>query len=318
MSQYNNNKLTGVSGSTQLLFVQKEIKNIQKNPTLNNTTEFIIDDSDISRFNMIIKPFEGLYQGISVPFELTVPQDYPAQGHPITARCLENIYHPNIFAHGRLCLKYDGIGNLDTGFKESLENLVVAVNYLFAHPSNYGYDGEIMPEHMILLINKNLEAYKNRIKADKLPKSENDPVYKMQEIYGDTINHTLNIIKDWRTYFPEAVYKKEVKKDRYYVFTLGGRKIMDMALLEDVLSQIIRDPRFRFDVVANLTFSKDLLNIKKLTEPITPYSITLSKYKRIIYPNDTEYDPVNSCFNPKLKFEELFDTNYRSGTKTPW
>lgn len=297
-------RINGVSRGEQLLFVQREVRDILKNSDLNKTTDFVIDDSDISKFIMIIKPIEGLYEGLSIPFELSVPENYPWPGAPINARCLENIYHPNIFEKGRLCLKYDGIGNLGVGYKETLENLVVAINYLFMHPENYDYDGNAMPEHMKATIKKNVEAYKNRVKVDKIPKTQDDPVYKMQEIYGENINNSLSKIKDWYTYFPD-VCSREIKKARYYMFTLGGRKIMDMARLEDVFSQIIRDPRFRFDTVASLAFTKDPITIKNLTEPSSPHSVLLSKYKRIIYPDNLVYDPINSCYNPQIRFVAL-------------
>lgn len=297
-------RINGASRGEQLLFVQKEVRDILKNPDLNKTTDFVIEDSDISKFIMIIKPVEGLYESLSIPFELSVPQNYPLPGSPIEARCLENIYHPNIFEKGRLCLKYDGIGNLGVGYKETLENLVVAINYLFMHPENYDYDGNVMPEHMKATIKKNVEAYKNRVKVDKIPKTQDDPVYKMQEIYGENINNSLNKIKDWHTYFPD-ICSREIKKARYYMFTLGGRKIMDMARLEDVFSQIIRDPRFRFDTVANLAFTKDMITVKNLTEPATPHSVLLSKYKRIIYPGELLYDSLSSGYNSLINFETL-------------
>lgn len=297
-------RVTGVSRGEQLLFVQKEIRNIMKNTDLNKTTDFVVDDSDISKFTMIITPIEGLYVGLSIPFELTVPQDYPLPGAPIDARCIENIYHPNIFEKGRLCLKYDTIGNLGVGYKETLENLVVAINYLFLHPENYGND---MPDDMKSTILKNIDAYKNRVKNSKIPKSQDDPMYKIQEIYGENINQSLSKINDWYTYFPD-VCSRNIKKSRYYMFTLGGRKLMDMAKLEDVFSQIIRDPRFRFDTVASLGYVTDVFAKKQLTEPSTPHSVLLSKYKRIVYPNDLMYDSINGAYNSEVNFNAIINT----------
>lgn len=278
---------------SQLLFVQKEIQSINNNPILNKTTEIIVDDSDISRFNVLIKPNEGLYVDLSIPFELTVPENYPAPGHPIIAKCLESIYHPNIFSGGRLCLKYDGIGSLESGFKESLENLIVALNYLFMHPENYGY-GDEMPENMKKTITENLEAYRKRVKVDKTIKivkdqdkknSSDHPLYKMREVYGTNINPSLEKIKDWITYFPIAC-TKGMKKSRYYMYTFNGRKIMDIETLENVLSQLIHDPRYHFDTISNISFTKNCYNISNLCMPATPHNVVLSKHKRLVYATD--------------------------------
>src|SRR5579872_3357449 len=146
----NSGKTDNVINATrgqQLVHVMREVKKIQEDPKLSKTTEFIIDEVNISKFVMVIRPIEGLYDGLTIYFELEVPTNYPAPGYPISVKCLDNIYHPNIFSGGRICLKYDGVGNFESGFKETLENLVVAVNYIFIHPSNYGY-GDNMPKHM--------------------------------------------------------------------------------------------------------------------------------------------------------------------------
>ena len=270
---------TGASRSEQLIFVQKEIRAILKNPDLNKSTDFIINDANISIFTMIITPVEGLYKGLSIHFELKVPEHYPMPGSPIDAHCLDVIYHPNIFEKGRLCLTYDGIGSFGAGYKETLENLVVAINYLFIHPGNYDYNNSVMPADIMTTIKKNVEAYKNRIKITTAKES----MYKMQEIYGENINHSLSKIKDWHTYFPE-ICSKEIKKSRYYMFTMDGQKIMDMIRME-CSSQIIRDPRFVFDTIANLAFTKSTISIKQLTTPESSHNILLSKCKRILYPD---------------------------------
>jgi ubiquitin-protein ligase len=311
-------QIINVPRNSQLLFVQKEINAINKNPILNKTTEFIIDDTDISRFNVLIKPNEGLYAGLSIPFELTVPVNYPAPGHPITAKCSENIYHPNIFSGGRLCLKYDGIGSLEFGFKETLENLIVALNYLFMHPENYGY-GTDMPDHMKETIKQNIDAYRKRMKAktkkdigDSLgPSSSEDeknaPLYRIREIYGTNINPSLEKIKDWFTYLPPSC-TKEVKKSRYYMFTFSGRKIMDLVTLEDALSQIIHDPRYRFDTCSNIAFTKNCSDIDTICTPDTPYSIILSKQKRLVYPTDINMNPMKGSFTTDVVFGALLSS----------
>jgi ubiquitin-protein ligase len=295
-----------VSRNAQLLFVQKEVNAINKNKILSKTTEFVIDESDISKFNVLIKPIEGLYSGLTIPFELTIPINYPAPGHPILAKCLENIYHPNIFSGGRLCLKYDGVGNFESGFKETLENLIIALNYLFVHPENYGY-GKNMPEEVKEIILKNIEAYKKKSKVinhktDSKNSSsfDNLPYYKMREIYGTNINSSLSEIKNWSTYFPPSCVS-DAKKYRYYVYTFAGKKIMDLATMEEILSQVIRDPRYKFSELTNIAFTKNQRNIIDACMPTTPHDVVLYKTKRLIYPSQIEMDLVKIKTNYSLE-----------------
>jgi len=296
--------IINVSRGQQLIHVMKEIKKIQEDSNLNSTTEFIIDEANISKFIMMIRPKEGLYTDLTIGFELVIPDNYPAPGHPIVAKCLENIYHPNIYSEGRLCLTFDGVGNLETGYKETLENLVIAVNYLFVHPGNYGY-GQDMPKNIYETIKKNVEQYRLRTKVDNVPKKGEDRLYKIKEIYDENINPTLVKIKNWESYFPSACLQ-DIKKSRYYMFTLGGRKVMDLAKLEDVISQVIRDPRFRFDTAPNIAFVEDEKTQQQIIAPTTPFSVVLAKFKRIVYPDDIVWDPINECFNSNTSFDKFF------------
>lgn len=304
MNSVGTDNIINVTRGQQLIHVIREVKKIQEDPKLNKTTEFIIDEANISKFIMIIRPIEGLYMDLTIYFELNVPIGYPAPGHPINVKCLDNIYHPNIFSGGRLCLKYDGVGNFDSGFKETLENLVVAVNYIFIHPENYGY-GSNMPKHMENTIKKNVDQYRTRIKMDKCPKQDSDKLYKMKEIYDDKINPSITCIKNWQSYFPSSCLE-DIKKSRYYIFTLGGRKIMDLAKLEDVLSQTIRDPRFRFDTAPNIAFMNNEITQQQVMTPSTPFSVVLAKFKRLIYPEDMKWDPINECLCSNTSFDNFF------------
>lgn len=297
-------KIINVSRGQQLGYVMREIRKIEQDPNLNTTVEFIIDEADISKFNIVITPNEGLYKDLKIYFELMIPEQYPAPGHPIQAKCLESIYHPNIYSGGRLCLTYDGVGNLESGFKETLENLVVAINYLFLHPENYGY-GEDMPQHTYDTIKKNVDQYRLRTKVDKIPKKESDNLYKVKEIYDETINASLTRVKDWESYFPSACLKS-IKKNRYYMFTLGGRKVMNLEKLENVMSQAIRDPRFRFDTAPNIAFMDDEKSQQEIIIPATPFSVVLAKFKRLMYPDDIVWDPINECFSSGVSFDKFF------------
>ena len=90
------------------------------------------------------------------------------------------------------------------------------------------------------------------------------------------------------------------------MFTLGGRKIMNLEKLENVISQVIRDPRFRFDTAPNIAFLDDEKHLQQIITPSTPFSIVLTKFKRILYPNDIIWDPINECFNSNISFDKFF------------
>ena len=296
--------IINVTRRQQLMFVLKEIKKIQMDPILNKTTKFIIDETNITKFIVLINPNEGMYMGIIISFELTVPTEYPAPGHPIKVKCLDSIYHPNIYLNGNLCLKYDGVGNLETGFKETLENLIVAINYLFVHPNNTGFDGIDMNINMQNTIKKNIDQYRLRTKLDKIPKKDTDRLYKSREIYCDTINPTLLKINNWISYFPKECIV-DSKKNRCYVFTLGGRKLMDLAKLEDVISNIIHDPRIIFETAPNIAYVIDEIDRRTLLAPLTPFTVVLTKFKRINYPDNIYWDSRNNCFNTQITFEQV-------------
>lgn len=305
----------------QLIFVTKEIQALQKNPDIAKTTKFELNETDLSKFIMIITPIEGLYMGLSISFELTVPESYPVPGNPINAKCLDTIYHPNIFDGGRLCLQYDNTGNFESGYKETLENLVIAINYLFIHPGNY----KILPENVKLTIKQNIDAYKKKeilvpfasskeeavFKMKQCFKPPETPIYRMEEIYDSHVNHSLLKIKDWHSYFPSAsINISTTNMSRYFMFTLGGKKIMDMAKLEDVFSHIIYDPRYHFDTVENLSMLSNPISLKLLVEPTHENGILLSKFKKIIYPDSLTYDPLNNCYSPNIHFNDLLSLEY--------
>lgn len=303
----------------QLIHVLKEIKTIENNSNLNKTTKFIIDESDISEFIMIIKPNEGFYKDIDINFKLTVPLEYPKPGSQIKPVCATVIYHPNIFEHGRICIQYDNIGNMESGFKETLENLVIAINYMFIHPNNYGYGVE-MPESVKTTIIDNVNAYRTRLKGVSFPKinsevkgvcfpkTNSDILYKTKEIYDKNVNITLQKYNDWQEYIPRSALIDK-KTERYYMLTLGGCKIMNIAKFEDVMSQIIRDPRFIFYNISDIKTMDSTKTSKDLLTPPTPFSIILSKYKRILYPKDILWDDILKAYKCNISFNNLLSND---------
>ena len=285
-------KIDNALRTKQLLFVLKEIKQIQSNEIFNHIT-FITNEADMSTFNIIIKPQEGLYKGLDIPFMLKVPDEYPAPGNPIVAKCLEDIYHPNIYSDGKLCLVYDSISNMETGYKETLENLILGVNYIFIHPDNYLQN--IMPDIMKKMIQKNIEEYKKR-------KFNTNKQKIVNEFYSDEYNDSLKKIPNWDTFFPEICYKIN-KNMRYYIFTLGGKKIMNLEKLETIISQLMRDPRCIFLEGKTLNVNDEI----DMAYAGDGRKIVLMKFQRIVYPNNIIFDNVNNKYYSGVDFDNFLD-----------
>ena len=286
---------------SRAIHVLKEIKQIEENDNLNKMVKFIIDEKDMTNFKAIIAPVDGLYQGLSFNFLFNVPFDYPMVGNPIVAKCLDNIYHPNIYTDGRLCLYYDWNGSMESGYKETLENLILGINYLFVHPANHGSD---IPKNIKETMEKNISEYR---KNDR----KNDKKYAMKEYYGD-VNQTLSNIKDWESYFPESCLKEHVRSRTYIITMSGNRKKMDILTLETVLSQIIRDPRYEFYVVGQLALIDDKYDMVDTMMPKNPNSITMSKIKRLVYPSDIKYNQIHELYDLNISLADFFNVKHKT------
>ncbi len=320
-----------ISRSKQILFVRKEIESIQKNDTYKNVVKFVLDDANGHEFIVIITPQDGLYKDISIEFLLTIPPNYPAPGNKIQVKCLEYIFHPNLYKNGSVCLTYDGIGNMENGYKETLNHLIDGLIYLFLQPGNQTENE--MSLSMKDMIIKNVEEYKKR---QIIKTKNNGSMYLIKEIYVNDINDSLKKLKGWESLFPKHIYEKKMQS-RNYVQTLSGR-FSQYVKFDDILSSIIHDPRFIFVnaidefMAGNITEQKmprgQLSYPRKIMTPITDNHIMVSKAKKIIYPTDISYSEsmkkyqINTlflgtestftpyqyvCFNIKIKSNHKFD-----------
>jgi len=320
MNRFTLDSAIHVSQGKQTIHVMKEIKKIENDPNLNKTTKFIINESNITSFIMLIEPFEGLYKGTSIPFRLTVPSMYPAPGNPIHAECIDPIYHPNIARDGKLCLHYDSVGDMESGYKETLENLVIGINYLFIHPGNY--TNENIPNDFKETVLANVKDYINKRNTltDERKKGNlinKDSKIKIQgkEHYGDSINQSLKKIKDWESYFPSRILNQKNKKStRCYVMTLNGQKTLDIARIDDVISQMIHDPRVIFTNISNCAYSD---NKYDFMVPKTPNNVIMTKLKRIVMPTSFHFNPILEYYNMNMSLIDLVDMANLKMKKTP-
>jgi ubiquitin-protein ligase len=302
----NNDSLIGISRGNQLLKVQKELSGCRNK--YREMIDFEIDDSDISKFIMIYRPPEGLYKGLVIRFQLTVPENYPLPGNQIDIKCLTNIFHPNIFTGGKLCLQLDGMGCYDEGYRESLENLILGVFYLFLHPNNMTSVELDRDNDLKQQIMKNVEDQKkqNMANSDSGKRS-----IRMKEIYSQNINNSLQKIIDQ---FPELIdsfpqkYFKIKNNTRFYIVTLGGVRIMDLIKLEEMTQQIFHDHRFIFRFISDNSIMFEHNDYK-----IEPNEIIFTKMREINHPYQITYDHMTKKYIMVSSYD-FFSTGEQVGT----
>lgn len=294
-----------INRGKQLMHVLKEVRAAQKNQDLAKTTEIEFKESDLSRYYVTITPVEGLYEGITIKFVLTVPQNYPAAGHPIQPKCLTDIYHPNLHSGGRVCLHLDGVGNFESGFKETLESLLYGLNYLFLQPGNVSADN--MKEKTRQTYVKNLEQFKIKKELEK----KNHTVT-IREFYSEDLNPSLSKVEDIDRYFPSVCMSRD-SLERYVIFTLGGKKEMSLAKIETIISQLMRDPRYEYVKVAAPRMyqsgSRIRSNEKSILAPAHSHQVTMSRFSKIVTPTDMilSYHRIRTS-DSKYQIGELYET----------
>ena len=71
---------------------------------LGKSTSIVFPDGKdkLLRFNITLRPEEGLYRGGAFTFTFVVPPVYPHE--PPKVKCITKVYHPNIDLDGNVCL----------------------------------------------------------------------------------------------------------------------------------------------------------------------------------------------------------------------
>jgi ubiquitin-conjugating enzyme E2 M len=84
----------------------------------------------IMRFDVTLRPDEGLYRGGAFLTSFAVPPGYPHD--PPKVRCLTKVYHPNIDVDGNVCLN---ILREDWKPVLTVTSIVYGLNFLFLAPN---------------------------------------------------------------------------------------------------------------------------------------------------------------------------------------
>ena len=98
--------------------LQRELKSFIKNPY--NEFSVNIKDGDLYKWDIcIFGPNDTPYEGGIFRAEMEFPKDYP--NHPPTMKFIDDVYHPNIYPDGKVCISilHDGVDEF--GYESSAE-----------------------------------------------------------------------------------------------------------------------------------------------------------------------------------------------------
>ncbi|KAJ9524532.1 ubiquitin-conjugating enzyme/RWD-like protein [Haematococcus lacustris] len=88
--------------SQAVLLLKKQLRELSKCP-VDGFSAGLVDDSNIFEWQVtIIGPPETLYEGGFFNARLTFPKDYP--NSPPTCRFTSEMWHPNVYPDGRVCI----------------------------------------------------------------------------------------------------------------------------------------------------------------------------------------------------------------------
>jgi len=84
------------------LLLRKQLKDLSRNP-VDGFSAGLVDDSSVFEWNVtIIGPSETLYEGGFFNAIMSFPPDYP--NSPPTVRFTSEMWHPNVYPDGRVCI----------------------------------------------------------------------------------------------------------------------------------------------------------------------------------------------------------------------
>ncbi|KAK4371434.1 hypothetical protein RND71_010909 [Anisodus tanguticus] len=90
------------SPSQASLLLQKQLKDLCKNP-VDGFSAGLVDESNLFEWSVtIIGPQDTLYEGGFFNAIMSFPQNYP--NSPPTVRFTTEIWHPNVYSDGKVCI----------------------------------------------------------------------------------------------------------------------------------------------------------------------------------------------------------------------
>mmetsp|Transcript_20326 Transcript_20326/g.24340 ORF Transcript_20326/g.24340 Transcript_20326/m.24340 type:complete len:168 (-) Transcript_20326:481-984(-) len=103
-----------------VLLLRRQLKAVTKNP-VEGFSAGLVDDSNVFEWNVsIMGPPDTLYEGGFFNALMVFPQDYP--NSPPTVRFTTEIWHPNVYPDGRVCISIlHAPGDDPSGYEKSCE-----------------------------------------------------------------------------------------------------------------------------------------------------------------------------------------------------
>uniref|UniRef100_A0A7S0RVI5 E2 ubiquitin-conjugating enzyme n=1 Tax=Pyramimonas obovata TaxID=1411642 RepID=A0A7S0RVI5_9CHLO len=103
-----------------VLLLQKQLKDLSRNP-VEGFSAGLVDDSNVFEWVVsIIGPPDTVYDGGFFSALMTFPQDYP--NSPPTVRFTSEMWHPNVYPDGRVCISIlHAPGDDPSGYERACE-----------------------------------------------------------------------------------------------------------------------------------------------------------------------------------------------------
>ncbi|KAK3250770.1 Ubiquitin-conjugating enzyme 13 [Cymbomonas tetramitiformis] len=103
-----------------VLLLRKQLKEVTRCP-VEGFSAGLADDSNVFEWNVsIMGPPDTQYEGGFFNALMTFPQDYP--NNPPTVRFTSDIWHPNVYPDGRVCISIlHAPGNDPNGYEKACE-----------------------------------------------------------------------------------------------------------------------------------------------------------------------------------------------------
>ncbi|GAX76101.1 hypothetical protein CEUSTIGMA_g3544.t1 [Chlamydomonas eustigma] len=133
-----------MTDSHAILILKKQLKELTRHP-VDGFSAGLVDDSNIFEWQVtIIGPPDTLYEGGFFNARLSFPKDYPIS--PPTCRFTSEMWHPNVFPDGKVCISIlHSAGDDPHGYEtaaerwspvQSVETIMISIISMLSSPND--------------------------------------------------------------------------------------------------------------------------------------------------------------------------------------
>ncbi|EOY18181.1 Ubiquitin carrier protein 7 isoform 1 [Theobroma cacao] len=154
--------------SQATLLLQKQLKDLCKNP-VDGFSAGLVDENNVFEWNVtIMGPPDTLYEGGCFNAIMKFPEDYPV--NPPTVRFISEMWHPNVFRSGNVCISIlHSPGDDPDGYElaserwnplHTVESIVLSIISMLSSPNDES------PANVDAAIDwrENVEEFKQKVK----------------------------------------------------------------------------------------------------------------------------------------------------------